>query len=131
MTKQPPTFQMLPDVTGLYVARSGKAWSAAISVSADEVALYSPLPSMGQATVESLQAIGKVAYVIAPNHYHNKGVAQARKLFPRAKLVCSAAAKRARRQHHDAVYLWHAEARRCAVVPTQGAALPRQGVDAA
>ena len=44
---------------------------------------------MNDEAYESLAALGKVSFLLAPNHYHNKGLAEYAEAFPDAKLICS------------------------------------------
>ena len=78
---------------GIYVSHSGKLWSTAIRLKGDKLCIYSPLPNFNDDALSSLNALGSVGFILAPNHYHHRGIAGITEQFPKAKLVCSMQAK--------------------------------------
>jgi len=64
----------------------------AIRLASGGLCLYSPVQGLGPIARDSLDSIGEVTHLLAPNHYHNKGLREFRSLFPAAALCCTAAA---------------------------------------
>lgn len=61
------------------VVASGWSWRAlAVRLEGGEVALVSPVRGTLQRSRESLEAIGRPTFALAPNHFHYMGVAEAR-----------------------------------------------------
>ena len=54
--------------------------------------LYSPVAGLGATAMASLDALGPVGLLLAPNHYHNKGLAEYAAAFPDARIVSTDAA---------------------------------------
>lgn len=92
MTKQSSTFCKLDGVNGIYIVQSGKLRCTAFQSSQNTLCLYSPVPKLGAIAHRSLLDLGHVSLLIAPNHYHNRGLAENVRYFPDADLVCSPAA---------------------------------------
>ncbi len=93
MTKLMPVFSELSCLQDVYVARSGKLWCAVIRLADRSLCVYSPLPGLADETYESLRQLGSVKILLAPNHYHNRGIAGHVEQFPDADLISSSNAK--------------------------------------
>ncbi len=57
-----------------------------------KVCLINPIKGSPNDVIESIKDIGEVAFILAPNHYHNKGVEEHCDHFDRGILCSSAAA---------------------------------------
>lgn len=87
------TFHPIPGLKGIYTAHAKKLQSVAILLSNGELCVYSPLRGLSEAEFKSLDAIGNVSFLLAPNHYHHRGVADHVQRYPNAQIVCSLKAK--------------------------------------
>lgn len=92
MTRKLPTFTPVHGLEGVYVARAGKLHCFALRLTDGGLCLYSPISGMSASAREHLEELGGVAVLLAPNHYHNKGLREHVEAFPDASLVCTAAA---------------------------------------
>ncbi|MEL6572017.1 MAG: hypothetical protein AAFQ64_10180 [Pseudomonadota bacterium] len=93
MSKSLAAFTPLPGFDGLYSARKGDLRCTAIRLRSGGLCLYSPVAGLENVALQSLADIGPVTHLLAPNHYHNKGLAAHRDAFPYATLSCPAAAQ--------------------------------------
>jgi hypothetical protein len=84
-----PIFREVAGLDGVWTARSGKLGCAAIRLSGGDLCLYSPVLGLGDKGVATLREHGEVSILLAPNHYHNRGLAEHVRLFPEADLVSS------------------------------------------
>ncbi len=75
------------------IINSSKLWSSIIRLSDGSLCIYSPIKGLKASIIESIRALGDVSYILAPNHYHNKGIADHLEFFPDAELVCSDGAR--------------------------------------
>ncbi|MEL6682392.1 MAG: hypothetical protein AAFQ09_07075 [Pseudomonadota bacterium] len=85
-------FRPIDGLHGVYAAQWGKLHCVVLHLNDTDICLYSPIAGMGQAAREALDQIGTCVALIAPNHYHNKGLTEHVELFPKARLIASAAA---------------------------------------
>lgn len=85
-------FKPLGDMPDVYVAHKAALRTTAIVLESGGLCLFSPALGWNDEAVASLDAIGSVTHLVAPNHYHNLGLADAVHTFPEAKLCCSASA---------------------------------------
>ena len=76
----------------VHVGRSGKLSCLALRLRDGSLCLYSPVAGLEKTLSKQLDQLGAVSALIAPNHYHNKGLAAHVEAFPDASLYCSAAA---------------------------------------
>ena len=81
-------FTALDDVDGLYAAASGDLRCTAIRLRTGGLCLFSPVQGLGERALATLAELGPVEILLAPNHYHNKGLKEYAKAFPRS-LVCA------------------------------------------
>lgn len=93
MSKRPTAFTPLSGFDGLYSARKGDLRCMAIRLRSGGLCLYSPVAGLEDLALKSFADIGPVTHLLAPNHYHNKGLAAHHDTFPDATLCCSAAAQ--------------------------------------
>jgi hypothetical protein len=82
-------FAPLPECAGIFVATKGNLRCTAIALARDGLCLFSPVAGLSAAARSSLDAIGDVTHLFAPNHYHNLGIAEYATAFPRASLCAS------------------------------------------
>ncbi len=93
MSKDLSAFAPIPNYPGIWSAQKGTLRCTALRLSDGSLCLYSPVLGLGEEAKASLAALGEVAYLLAPNHYHHKGLTEYADAFPKAKIVCSDAAR--------------------------------------
>lgn len=93
MKKESPVFQELNGFDGIYTIQIGKLRCTAFDISGEGICVYSPVANLNKKQLTSLEALGTVTVLLAPNHYHNKGIVEYTELFPKAQPICSTAAK--------------------------------------
>lgn len=86
-------FSAVTGLEGVFVARAGKLSSIALRLRDNSLCIYSPVSGLETILAEQADTLGDVSTLLAPNHYHNKGLAAHVKAFPKASLCCSAAAR--------------------------------------
>ncbi len=89
MTKELSAFAPIPNHPEIWSAQKGTLRCTALRLSDGSLCLYSPVKGLGEAAKTSLAALGKVAYLLAPNHYHHKGLNDYAQAFPEAAIICS------------------------------------------
>ncbi len=89
MSKALSAFSPMPNQTGIWSSQKGSLRCTALKLRDGSLCLYSPVLGLGDEAKASLAAHGEVSYLLAPNHYHHKGLKEYVEAFPRAKLVCS------------------------------------------
>lgn len=92
MKKQLPTLRALTGVEGVYTSQIGKLRCTVLRLRDGGLCLYSPVAGLDDAVRASLQELGDVRFLLAPNHYHNKGLSEYQISFPDADIICSEAA---------------------------------------
>ena len=85
-------FQELEALSGFYSYIKGNLRSVFFQLRDGRLCLVNPLKGTSQQAWESLKGYGEVAYILSPNHYHNKGVQEAAAQFPKACLCSSSEA---------------------------------------
>lgn len=93
MSKDLSAFVPIPNHSAIWLAHKGALHCTALRLSDGSLCLYSPVLGLGEAAKASLAALGEVAYLLAPNHYHHKGLKEYADAFPNAKIVCSDGAR--------------------------------------
>lgn len=93
MAKTLSSFEPTPDQQGVWSATKGALRCTALRLTDGTLCLYSPVQGLTEAALHSLSALGDVSVLLAPNHYHNKGLTEYVDAFPQAQLVCSDAAR--------------------------------------
>jgi len=88
-----PAFRPVEGLANVFVAESGNLRCAAIQLTDGGLCLFSPVSGLGDDALASLSCLGEVRVLLAPNHYHNNGLAQYLKRFPPALLCASDAAR--------------------------------------
>lgn len=83
----------IPGVTGFYSARKGPLRMSAIRLTDDSICLISPVAGLSARLLENAEDPAKVKFLLAPNHYHNRGLQEFSDAFPRAALCASMAAR--------------------------------------
>lgn len=91
MTIQP--FSQVADLDSVYVASKGKLSCFAFRLRNGDLSLYSPVAGLEENARDTLAKLGGVSVMLAPNHYHNKGLKGHADAFPDAALVCSKGAE--------------------------------------
>jgi len=83
--------EYLPEqgIENLLLLRKDNARSAALKLKDGKYCLISPIKN----THHQAAGIGAVSHILAPNHYHNKGLADFSKQFPGASICASSAAR--------------------------------------
>ncbi len=66
--------------------------SVAVALGDGRLAIYSPLRGLGDQAHAELAALGRPAFLIAPNHFHNQGLAEHAARHPGVVVVAAAAA---------------------------------------
>ena len=90
MSKELSNFAALVRIDGIYTAQKGDLRCSAVRLRSGGLCLYSPVVGLGAAALDSLNALGDVTHLLAPNHYHNKGIAEYAEAFPSAVKCCTA-----------------------------------------
>ncbi|CUH67765.1 hypothetical protein TG4357_03199 [Thalassovita gelatinovora] len=80
-------FEPVPNMPGLFTATKNNLRCTAIVLPRGEVCLFSPVSGLSEAAKASLAEIGKVAFLFAPNGYHNGGLVEYAAAYPDAALV--------------------------------------------
>ncbi|MEP3246812.1 MAG: hypothetical protein ABJN40_00285 [Sneathiella sp.] len=93
MSKQLSCFIPVEEHSGLWSAQSATLRCTAIRLTSGGICLYSPVSGLSPDTLKNIQNLGEVKILLAPNHYHNKGLKEYLSAFPNAHLCCSSAAK--------------------------------------
>jgi len=93
MSKQLSTFKSLEGISNLYIAHKASLRCTAVLLADNSLCLFSPVYGLGEVALNSLKQIGPVKFLLAPNHYHNKGLKEYVNAFPDATLCCSDAAR--------------------------------------
>lgn len=93
MSKDLSAFVPIPNHPAIWSAQKGTLRCTALRLRDGSICLYSPVLGLGEKATASLAALGEVAYLLAPNHYHHKGLNEYAQTFPEAKIVCSDSAR--------------------------------------
>ncbi|MCR9139765.1 MAG: hypothetical protein NXI27_27480 [Alphaproteobacteria bacterium] len=86
-------FAAIPGMEGFFTATNGRLRCTAVRLSSGNLCLHSPVAGPGDRARDSLDRLGHVAYLLAPNHYHNKALAEYATHYPEASLVAPAASR--------------------------------------
>jgi len=86
-------FRSVVGSPNIFLADKGDLRCTAIKLNNSQVALFSPVQGLGHDAIESLAPLGRVAFLLAPNYYHNKGLAEYGAAFPNACLCAPEAAQ--------------------------------------
>ena len=86
-------FEPVADVNGLFTATKGDLRCTAIVLKSGGLCLFSPVAGLNDQAKASLADLGPVEFLFAPNHYHNKGLAEYQAAYPTAKTIASDAGR--------------------------------------
>lgn len=86
-------FQQVDGFPDLYIARLNKLSCTARRMRDGNLCLYSPVAGLEETFAKHQSELGEVTALLAPNHYHNKGLNAHIGVFPNATLYCSSAAQ--------------------------------------
>ena len=89
MSKELSSFAPITHCPEIWSAQKGTLRCTALRLRNGSLCLYSPVQGLGEGAKSSLTALGEVAYLLAPNHYHHKGLNEYAQAFPEATIVCS------------------------------------------
>lgn len=89
MANQLSAFKELEGCEGVHIADRNNLRCTAIRLKDGRLCLFSPVAGLGKKALESLAELGEVAFLLAPNHYHNKGLAEYARTFPAAEACAS------------------------------------------
>lgn len=87
------SFIEISGLNGVYCARSGKLSCTALRLQDGGLCLYSPVAGLEKSQHAQLSELGGVSALLAPNHYHNKGLKPHVEAFPNASLYCPVSAE--------------------------------------
>lgn len=85
-------FEAVDGSATLYTATKNSLRCTAIRLRTGDVCLYSPVSGLSKEAKDSLIELGEVKYLLAPNTYHNAGLVEYSKAYPKASLVASESA---------------------------------------
>ena len=86
-----PQFNAISDFKHLKEAQRGSLRCVSLKLRNGDICLYSPVRGLASAAA-SLVPPGRIAFLLAPNHYHNAGLAEHLQQYPQAQLCASDAA---------------------------------------
>ena len=89
MASQLSKFEPIAGFDGLFTATRGELRCTAIKLQSGGLCLHSPVAMLSARARESLEGLGTVEFLFAPNHYHNKGVMEYAEAYTTALLVAS------------------------------------------
>lgn len=89
MSKELSSFSLVPNQSAIWSAQKGNLRCTALKLRDGSLCLYSPVLGLGSDAKASLASLGTVSVLLAPNHYHHKGLNEYVEAFPDAKLICS------------------------------------------
>lgn len=93
MAAQLSEFEPIADVDGMFTATKGDLRCTAITLRSGGLCLFSPVAGLNAHAMDSLAHLGTVEFLFAPNHYHNKGLAEYHATFPAATTIASDASR--------------------------------------
>ncbi|MFK7965229.1 MAG: hypothetical protein AB8C46_14805 [Burkholderiaceae bacterium] len=82
-------FAPIPGLPNMWCARRGTLRCTVIKLKGGGVMLFSPVLGLTATGREQLDSLGEVKFLLAPNHYHNKAMAEYAQAFPEASIVAS------------------------------------------
>lgn len=93
MAKKLSLFEPADGLVDVYSANNGSLRCSAIKLRDNSLCLFSPVAGLNRESKESIDNLGEVSHLLAPNHYHNKGIAEYVEAFPNAILIAPDLAK--------------------------------------
>ena len=88
-TKKTITYQEIPDFNNIYSVRQKKLHCFLIVLNDGSLCVFSPLKNLPKDTYESIESIGPISLIVAPNHYHNAALIECSENFPNVKFCAS------------------------------------------
>lgn len=82
-------FEPVPDMPGLFTATKNNLRCTAIVLRSGQICLFSPVSGLSDVARASLSEIGDVAFLLAPNGFHNGGLVEYAEAYPDAALVAT------------------------------------------
>ncbi|WP_417808116.1 hypothetical protein [Thioclava sp.] len=80
-------FDPVQGLPGLSTATKSNFRCTAVVLRSGDLCLFSPVSGLSNGAKSSLAEIGKVAFLLAPNGYHNGGLVEYSQAYPQAALV--------------------------------------------
>jgi len=93
MAKHLSEFKKVNGLDDIFTADNGSLRCSAVRLTTGGLCLFSPVLGLSEAAMASLAELGKVEFLLAPNHYHNKGLAEYKTAFPNASLCAPTEAR--------------------------------------
>jgi hypothetical protein len=87
MAKVLSDFNKIDGFNGIYSATKGTLRCTAVRLADKSLCLFSPVLGLTEESIEDLTKLGNISYILAPNHYHNKGITEYAAAFPNATVV--------------------------------------------
>jgi hypothetical protein len=87
MSKHLTEFSKVEGLNNTFIATKGKLRCTALRLTNDSICLFSPIAGLSEQALASLKGLGEVSFILAPNHYHNKGLIEYSKNFPKASII--------------------------------------------
>lgn len=91
MAAQLSAFGTVPEMPGLFTATKNNLRCTAIVLQSGDLCLFSPVSGLSDIAKTSLAEIGNVAFLLAPNGYHNGGLVEYSAAYPDATVVANPA----------------------------------------
>jgi len=88
MRKRLSTFKKFDNLNNVFSARRDELRCTAIRLQTGGLCLFSPVQGLCEEAISSLASLGDVEFLLAPNHYHTKGLKEYAQAFPKA-YVCA------------------------------------------
>ncbi|MEP5760004.1 MAG: hypothetical protein ABJ327_12000 [Litoreibacter sp.] len=92
MSSELSAFTAINGIEDVYTAQKGGLRCSAVRLKGGNLCLYSPVLGLGAVALESLSNLGEVSHLLAPNHYHHKGIKEFKSVFSKATLCCTSRA---------------------------------------
>ena len=89
MARTPPKLKPILGMKGFYIMQKGNLACTVIQLRSGDFCLHSPVSGLSGPIKSSLESLGSVKFILAPNHYHNKGLVEFADAFPTATLTAS------------------------------------------
>ncbi len=86
MGKQLSLFQEIDGLSNIYTAEKSGLRCSAVRLTTGGLCLFSPVLGLGDEAISTLVKLGDVEFLVAPNHYHNKGLMEYQQAFPTASM---------------------------------------------
>ena len=88
------TFEPLDGFSDIYVAKRNDLRCTALRLRSGGLCLFSPVRGLGPQAAASLEKLGDVEVLLAPNHWHTMGLQEYARAYPNAAICTSAGARK-------------------------------------